>query len=433
MNRNHKLKGRFTSVLVSCFRLALLLLLIFSLFSSALAQERGRQEKQRHPGGVRVRMLSFTVRTSDDDLRGGNDNLNVGINFRDRNLQFKPNVNRGRSWGENSTQTFDISLQQPVPLSEIDSIDFKKPTGGGYGTDEWHMQSVSIRATGDGIDKVIGTHGLMIFNRTHEDLRILVTPAVAGKANKLELTIKTGGDDLHGGGFNLDLTIHFRGGDTQLVRNVNAGQGWANDSTHVKTITLDHAVAPADIVRLDLRKFGGMLGEFPDNWDMDSISVRAIGQDLEKLIARHGFFRFTQSESALSIPITQAVAGKASKLELTIQTGGDDLRGDNDNLNIIVHFRGGGTQHAQNVNGGIAWGNNSMHIKSITLNQAMDPSDIVEVDLQTTFGGGSGGDNWDMDSIIVKALGEGVNEVLFRHGARRFTHDNGFFVLRRGQ
>jgi len=38
-----------------------------------------------------------------------------------------------------------------------------------------------------------------------------------------------------------------------------------------------------------------------------------------------------------------------------------------------------------------------------------------------------------MDSIIVKALGEGVNDVLFRHGARRFTHDRGLLVLRRGQ
>ena len=62
----------------------------------------------------------------------------------------------------------------------------------------------------------------------------------------------------------------------------------------------------------------------------------------------------------------------------------------------------------------------------------MDPSDIVEVDLQTTFDGGSGGDNWDMDSITIKAIGDGVNEVLFRHGPKRFTHDAGRLVIRRG-
>jgi len=172
-----------SSVAMRAMRLAMFSLLACFFFFPALAQGQ-------------VRRLSFTVKTGDDDLRGGNDNLNVGIRFRDGNVQFKANVNRNRAWGENTTENFEIGLQQPVALSEIASIDFKKPTGSGLGTDEWHMQSVSIRAVGDAIDKVIATHGFMTFDVLHQDLRILVTPAVAGKANKLELTIKTGGDDL---------------------------------------------------------------------------------------------------------------------------------------------------------------------------------------------------------------------------------------------
>ena len=154
---------------------------------------------------------------------------------------------------------------------------------------------------------------------------------------------------------------------------------------------------------------------------------------MDKIIARHGFFRFTQSNSSLSIPITQEIAGKANRLELTIQTGGDDLRGDNDNLNVIIHFRGGGAQTARNINGGKAWQNESLHVERITLDHAADPSDIVEVDLETTFTGGSGGDNWDMDSVIVKAIGEGVDEGLFRGGPKRFTGDSRILRLKKGQ
>lgn len=386
-----------------------------------------------NPGqkGNLIRRLTFTVKTGNDDLRGGNDNLNVGINFRDGNVQFKPNVNRGQRWPDNSTQTFSIGLERPVAAAELASIEFQKPTGGGYGTDEWHMTSVSVRAIGDGIDDVIATHGFMQFDRANQALLIPVTIATPGKANKLELTIKTGGDDLRGGTNNLDLSLHFHNAATQLIQDVNAGQEWANGSTHVKTITLDHTVDPSEIVKMDLTISDFMLSSVADNWDMDSLSVRALGDGVDKVIVRHGFFRFTQTLSTLSIPITRAEPGKANKLELTIRTGSDDLRGDNDNLNVIVHFRDGHTQVVRNVNGGKAWTNGSLHVETITLDRATDPKDIIEVDLQTTFTGGVGGDNWNMGHVTVKAVGEDVDEVLFKRGAKRFTGDDKILRLTR--
>ncbi len=375
--------------------------------------------------------LIFTVKTADDDLRGGDDNLNVVVNFRDGNVQAKPNVNRGETWPNNATREFDIELQRPVSISEIASISFKKPTGGGYATDEWHMASVTVRATDNGLEKIIATHGFMVFSEFSEELVIPITLAVPGKAKKLELTVKTRDDDLKGNPFNLDVTVHFRNGASQLATDVNGGKAWHSGSTHVVTITLDRAVDPPDIIKIDLKKFGGMLAMAPDNWDMESISIKALGEGVDQTLAHHGFFRFTQSETSLSIPVVQTVAGKASKLELTIQTGGDDLRGDNDNLNIIIHFRGGQSQLARNINGGKAWHNESMHVETITLERAVDANDIVEVDLQTTFTGGASGDNWDMDSVTVKAIGEGVNEIILKHGAKRFTGDDKLLRLKR--
>jgi len=418
MNRKHSREKIFAAVGKHAMRLGLLLVACL-LSYPAFAQNR-------------VRRLTFTVRTGDDDLRGDNDNLNVKIKFRDGTSQLKLNLNRGQRWPDNTTQTFDIGLEQPVALSEISSIDLQKPEAYGDGADEWHMASLSVRATGDGIDKVILTHGYNNFNWFDWHLLMPVTLPVAGKANKLEFTFKTGGDDLNNND-PLDVTIHFHDGATQHMKDLNVGRTWDNNSTHVKTIALNQPVDPSDIVEIDLRAGYTNPVPFPtDNWDMESLSVRAIGEGVDKIIVRHGFNRFTGTHMHLSIPITAPQAGKANKLELIVQTGDDDLRGDNDDLNVIVHFRGGRTQTARNVNGGKPWKNNSMHVETITLDSAVDPSEIVGVELHTTFTGGMSGDNWNMNSVIVKAIGDGVNEVLFTSGFKRFTGDDKTLRLRRG-
>jgi hypothetical protein len=429
MNHNRAYKRSLTSFEAPpLIKLASQLLVVCLLSYAAFAHSNGGQN------GGKVRRLWFTVKTGDDDLRGGNDNLNVGIYFRDGKVQWARNVNKFQRWPDNTTQMFDIALDRPAALSEIASIDFQKETGVGFGgsTDEWHMASVSVRATGDNIDKIIATHGYTKFTVIEQELLIPVTMTAPGKANKLELIIKTGGDDLRGED-ELSVTIHYRGGHQQIAKNITGGKAFANGSTNLETITLDQAVDPSDIAEVDLATYTATTGLYKDNWDMDSISIRATGEGVDKIIAKHGFNRFTGSRSSLSIPVTLAVAGKANKLELAIQTGGDDLRGDNDNFNVVIHFSGNRTQVAKNVNGGKPWHNDSTHVESITLDHAVDPSDIVEVDLQTTFAGGTGGDNWDMNSVTVKAIGEGVNEVIFRGGPKRFTGDSRIFRLKKGQ
>src|SRR5207244_7221975 len=53
-----------------------LLLLVVCFLSPELTQPSVAQN------GGKIRMLSFTVKTGDDDLRGGNDNLHVGIKLK---------------------------------------------------------------------------------------------------------------------------------------------------------------------------------------------------------------------------------------------------------------------------------------------------------------------------------------------------------------
>ncbi len=322
-------------------------------------------------------------------------------------------MNHGQSWGNQTTHTFDIELRFPVPLAEIVSITLQTTFTGGMSGDNWNMRSVSVRATGDGIDKVIVTHGFMRFTGENTSLLLPVIQVQPqpGKATQLEFTIKTGDDDLRGNSNNLNVTVYARGGYSQVTENINGGRNWANGSEHRETINLNQALDPSDIVEIDLNpdgvKTGGQDQDF-DNWNMESISVRAIGEGVDKIIAKHGFYRFKALDS-LKILIASQEPGKANKLEFIFLTGDDDLRGDGDDLDVTINFRGGGAKSAPRINGGEAWKNSSTHTKVITFDQPVKPSDIVGIRLQTTFIGGVGGDNWDMQSVLINAIGEGVN------------------------
>ena len=97
-------------------------------------------------------------------------------------------------------------------------------------------------------------------------------------------------------------------------------------------------------------------------------------------------------------------AGEVAQLILEIRTGGDDLRGGNDNLNIETHFADGHVQTDNNVNRAAKWDNNTTHTVTIALNRPVPVSQITSVKLVTTSSGGVGGDNWNMDSIKITAV-----------------------------
>src|SRR3982751_5539836 len=64
--------------------------------------------------GCTVNQLQLSFRTANDDLRGGQNNLNVEVHFADGAMQVANNVNRGANWAKNSTNTVSVPLQHPV-------------------------------------------------------------------------------------------------------------------------------------------------------------------------------------------------------------------------------------------------------------------------------------------------------------------------------
>src|SRR5215472_4090913 len=80
----------------------------------------------------KVQQLMLTFRTGNDDLRGGKNNLNVEIHFADGSMQTASNVNRGANWPNNSLNSVEIPLKQPVAPNQIKTITLVHLAQGGY-------------------------------------------------------------------------------------------------------------------------------------------------------------------------------------------------------------------------------------------------------------------------------------------------------------
>lgn len=99
--------------------------------------------------------LLLHIWTGDDDLRGGNDNLNVTVNVRGKAPQHILNVNRGRRWIDNYDQTVRIRLNQSAPLQDVNSIVLNTTFSGGMGGDNWNMHRLCVTARGRGINQLV--------------------------------------------------------------------------------------------------------------------------------------------------------------------------------------------------------------------------------------------------------------------------------------
>jgi hypothetical protein len=120
-----------------------------------------------------VTELVFEIRTGTDDLRGGNDNLNVETLFSDGKSQRNDNVNQSANWSINSNHVVKIALSRPVAVNQIRGVNLITTFSGGMSGDNWNMDSVRVTATGPGVNKVIATHGFNHFSGSSKQLNIL--------------------------------------------------------------------------------------------------------------------------------------------------------------------------------------------------------------------------------------------------------------------
>ncbi len=121
------------------------------------------------------------------------------------------------------------------------------------------------------------------------------------------------------------------------------------------------------------------------------------------------------------------VTQPTQELIVELRTGGDDLRGGNDNVNIVVLSKDGREHRLDNANMRRRWINNSMNAVSVSLPAWLGYDNLRGMRLETTFGGGMGGDNWNLDEIRVRYRGGQHNNYMLTESGRplaRFTGDH---------
>jgi hypothetical protein len=226
----------------------------------------------------------------------------------------------------------------------------------------------------------------------------------------LEVTITTGGDDLRGGSVAYGI-VELRGGRREKV-NLNGGRGWGNNSTNKVSIPLPGGTKLGDLISFTL-EHDGAPRRFPDsydNWNVDKLKVVtaktcSAGVQLANSSGRP-FVRFTGGKTFQDITLNSPSSARntpVSRLQVTITTGGDDLRGGS----VVygeIKLQNGTTLSKVNLNQGRGWGNNSTNTVSIPLQSGTKIGDLASLRIEhdgaprDVF---QGYDNWNVDRAIV--------------------------------
>ncbi len=273
-----------------------------------------------------VGMLDLRITTGNDDLRGGNDNLNVEIHYANGDMQTAANVNKGATWPNQSVNTVAINLTHPVGPGEIKQLRLVHSAQAGYippssrqiagsatpagpilapvnaaqgiqSEDNWDMAELQAFALGKGVNVPIASSGFHRFTGSNPSFDINAQPGVGcptGKQVKsISFTFSTADDDLRGGKDNLNITILFADGTSQAANNVNHSQNWPNGSTKGAEILLSRPVTIDQIRGFTLEDtFTG--GSGGDNWNMASMQAdAALADGSHYTIAKAGFHRFS--------------------------------------------------------------------------------------------------------------------------------------------
>jgi len=282
-------------------------------------------------GGCTVGLLNLRITTGNDDLRGGNNNLDVEIHFANGDMQSAANVNKGANWPNHSVNVVGVSLNHPVAPGEIKQIRLVHSAQAGYRgpnsvqtassaspitgpifapitaaegvqtEDNWDMAELQAFGLGKGVNVPIASAGFHRFTGSNPALDITAQPGVGcpsrDQVKMISFTFSTSDDDLRGGNDNLNISILFTDGTRQDEGNVNHGQNWPNGSIKSAEILLNRQVTINQIRGFVLTDtFTG--GSGGDNWNMASMQADAVLMDgSSHTLAKSGFHRFSSDWS----------------------------------------------------------------------------------------------------------------------------------------
>ncbi len=390
-----------------------------------LVRLTGERRRWRHAveveedGDPTVARLEVVITTGDDDLRGGDDNVSALVTIGSREHTFP--LNKGKKWKDRETHTVTLPLPAGTRLSTLRGFGLRTTFGSGLGSDEWKVDRLLVRWSGDGEGVLVQESGSPFLHLRGDEPAwsqpltppaARLTPETALTA--LRVTITTGGDDLRGGDDdNAVLTVRTRRHRLRLP--LNAGASWGNGSTHTVTHALPPGITLGVVSRVRLETaFGGGTGG--DNWEVAAVVLEGRTATGWRELARHRgspWVRFTGERKEAAVyagPPPRLPAGLcAEHLELAIDTGGDDLRA-GERVDFVVCLRDG-ARHVFPIPG-VGQGNRASLKLLVHLPRGTTVGAIEAVELEVGFTGGADGDNWDIDRVRVAILEDPVRRWL---------------------
>ena len=280
--------------------------------------------------------------------------------------------------------------------------------------------------------------------------------------NKLDIDFKTGDDNLQVMDHqeNPEVRIVIRNKPDIIVKNINNGQEWPNNSIKRVTVALPDNISATDIKELYVSRKPIANRKYvwdylkKDNWTLKSLTVTATinenGQnkryELFNYYTRGNVFRFiyeggnniaqgTSYRAELKPPATsQENTSSSSNLVISavFGTGGDNLEGGgSNNINLIIRFKNMQRPvSVTNLNRGSKWENftvKTINNKEIAGTAAYTIDEIEKVELRHTGGGGMFADNWNLDKFKLTITKGTQSKVLVDEVAspiHRFTGDS---------
>lgn len=250
-----------------------------------------------YPDDGWIHELELQVVMGSDDLRGGEDNIDLMLTTHDGMTRHYADINRGQRWAPETAYPARVVLDPPVAFEAITEFSLTAMVTGGIDGDIIDIDGITVLGHGGTRSWAIATIGALRFTGTFRSLTVPVGHPT------LVLTIVTDDDDLRGGGDNLDVVVRRVSGRDLTFRNVNADRRWADHSRHEVALELPDGTAAEDLRELVLRArvSAGWNG---DNWTMAGLDARlCLGGD-ETPVFHHGFERFHGRDRDLVIPRT---------------------------------------------------------------------------------------------------------------------------------
>jgi microsomal dipeptidase-like Zn-dependent dipeptidase len=246
--------------------------------------------------------------------------------------------------------------------------------------------------------------------------------------DQVKFEIRTGGDDLRDA--KTAYGVLDLGGGKKDEFALNADSGWSNDSNN--TILHDVDIRPQDLKGVGVHTtFGGGMGG--DNWNMNRVVVSVRINGKWTIVATQSgspFVRFTGDRHDWTQGVnvgnaamlntcapneaTLAADALVARVSVTIKTGGDDLRGGNDNAWGTVALADGKKWEFP-LNRGVQWQNGAIVTVLTTVPEGTRVRDLKSFSIRTNFTGGIAGDNWNVDRVTVQALGDPIPNWIKEH------------------